>query len=113
MRRHLILTLLMALLSLGARAQMVRIADIEVYPRYVDEYIRAGSEIAATSLREEEGVICLFPCQMQEDKTRFRILEVYASPEAYQHHIRTAHFLHYKQETQKMVKSLKLNDLTP
>lgn len=115
MTRNLILTTLMAMLSFSAQAQtqMVRIADIEVYPQYVDEYIKAGKEIAATSIQQEAGVLCLFPCQMKEDETRFRILEIYASPEAYQHHIHTEHFLRYKQETKKMVKSLKLNDLIP
>lgn len=105
----------MAILSLGMKAQthVVRIADIEVYPQYLDEYIKMGKEIAATSIREETGVVCLFPCQMKEDSTRFRIVEIYASPEAYRHHIHTEHFLRYKQETMKMVKSLKLNDLTP
>src|SRR3712207_1644799 len=92
---------------------MVRLAEIEVYPQYLDSYLEAAKDIAATSMREEVGVICLFPCQMKVDRTRFRILEIYASPEAYQHHIHTEHFLKYKKVTQKMVKSLKLNDLDP
>ncbi|MCR5077700.1 MAG: carboxymuconolactone decarboxylase family protein [Prevotella sp.] len=105
----------MAILSFSAKAHtlMVRIADIEVYPQFLDEYIQAGKDIAATSIREEEGVVCLFPCQLKDDKTRFRILEIYASPEAYQHHIHTRHFLNYKEATKKMVKSLELNDLNP
>lgn len=93
--------------------QVIRIADIEVYPEYLDEFFKAATEIAQTSVKEEVGVICLFPCQLKEDKTHFRVIEVYASPAAYQHHIQTQYFLKYKQETQKMVKSLKLNDLTP
>ena len=39
--------------------------------------------------------------------------EIYASQEAYQHHIQTAHFQRYKLGTLHMVKSLKLQDLTP
>lgn len=50
---------------------------------------------------------------MKEDNNSFRILEIYASQEAYQHHIQTAHFQKYKQGTLHMVKSLKLQDLTP
>lgn len=113
MTRNIILTTLMAILSLStkAQAQMVRIADIEVYPQYVDAYIEAGKAIARASLQEESGVVCLFPTQMKEDRTHFRIMEIYASPQAYQHHIHTKHFLRYKKETQKMVKNLKLNDL--
>src|SRR3712207_3754412 len=70
MIKNLILTTFMTMLSLGiqAQTQMVRIADIEVYPQYLDEYIKAGKEIATISMREEAGVICLFPNQMKEDK---------------------------------------------
>ena len=50
---------------------------------------------------------------MKEDSTQFRILEIYASQDAYQHHIQTAHFQKYKQGTLHMVKSLKLQNLTP
>lgn len=115
MSRNLILTTIISILSLCVHAQtkIVRIADIEVYPQYLNEYIKAGKEIAATSMQKEPGVICLFPCQQKDAKTRFRILEIYASQEAYQHHIHTKHFMHYKQETKKMVKSLKLNDINP
>lgn len=115
MIKHLILVTMMATLSLSAKAQsqIVRIADIEVYPQYLDGFIKAGKDIAETSIREETGVICLFPCQLKEEKIRFRIVEVYASPEDYQHHIHTKHFLHYKEVTKKMVKSLKLNELNP
>jgi quercetin dioxygenase-like cupin family protein/predicted TIM-barrel fold metal-dependent hydrolase/quinol monooxygenase YgiN len=90
-----------------------RIAEIEVQPQYLKEYLAAASEIQKFSLTEEPGVICLFPSQMKEDSCQIRILEIYASQDAYQHHIQTAHFQKYKQGTLHMVKSLKLNDLQP
>ena len=92
---------------------LVRIAEIEVHPEYLEAYLNAATEIQQKSLAEEPGVLCLFPNQMKEDSTQFRILEIYASQEAYQHHIQTAHFQKYKQGTLHMVKSLKLQDLTP
>ena len=90
-----------------------RIAEIEVYPEHLEAYLTAATEIQQKSLAEEPGVLCLFPTQMKEDSTQFRILEIYASQEAYQHHIQTAHFQKYKQGTLHMVKSLKLQDLLP
>lgn len=90
---------------------IVRIAEIEVYEQYLDEYLKAAAEIQQKSLAEEPGVICLFPSQSQEDRCQIRILEIYASQEAYQHHIKTAHFQKYKQGTLHMVKNLKLQDL--
>ena len=92
---------------------LVRIAEIEVYPEHLETYLAAATEIQQKSLAEEPGVLCLFPTQMKEDSTQFRILEIYASQQAYQHHIHTAHFQKYKQGTLHMVKSLKLQDLTP
>ncbi len=94
-------------------SMLVRIAEIEVYPEYLTEYLTAATEIQQKSLAEESGVLCLFPNQIKEDSTQFRILEIYASQEAYQHHIKTAHFQKYKQGTLHMVKSLKLQNLTP
>ena len=92
---------------------LVRIAEIEVYPEHLEAYLVEATEIQQKSLTEEPGVLCLFPNQMKSDSTQFRILEIYASQEAYQHHIQTAHFQKYKQGTLHMVKSLKLQDLTP
>ena len=92
---------------------LVRIAEIEVHPEYLEAYLTAATEIQQKSLAEEPGVFCLFPNQMKEDSSQIRILEIYASQQAYQHHIQTAHFQKYKQGTLHMVKSLKLQDLTP
>ena len=92
---------------------LVRIAEIEVYPEHLEAYLNAATEIQQKSLAEEPGVLCLFPNQMKEDNTQIRILEIYASRDAYQHHLQTAHFQKYKQGTLHMVKSLKLQDLTP
>ncbi len=92
---------------------LVRIAEIEIYPEHLEAYLAAATEIQQKSLTEEPGVLCLFPNKLKEDNTKIRILEIYASQQAYQHHIQTAHFQKYKQGTLHMVKSLKLQDLTP
>lgn len=98
---------------LATQALLVRLAEIEVYLEYLAEYMAQGREIAATSVRQEPGVLCLFPMQSKEDSTQVRILEIYASQEAYRRHIATDHFLRYKQGTMHMVKSLKLSDMRP
>ena len=84
-----------------------------LYDAHREAYLAAAAAIQQMSLAEEPGVLCLFPNQMKSDSTQFRILEIYASQEAYQHHIQTAHFQKYKQGTLHMVKSLKLQDLKP
>lgn len=92
---------------------LVRIAEIEVHPQYLSEYLAYANEVDRLSMEREPGVVCLFPMQSAEDSTLIRILEIYASEEAYQSHIKTEHFLKYKQGTLHMVKSLKLPSMQP
>jgi len=95
------------------KTMIVRLAEIEVYPEYLQEYLKFANEVDRQSVEREPGVICLFPMQSAEDSTQIRILEIYASEEAYQSHIKTEHFLKYKQGTMHMVKSLKLPTMQP
>ena len=92
---------------------IVRIAEIEVYPEYLEEYLVFANEVDRLSVEREPGVICLFPMQSAEDPTQIRILEIYASDAAYQAHLKTEHFQKYKQGTLHMVKSLNLPTMRP
>ena len=92
---------------------IVRIAEIEVFPQYLEEYLAFANEVDRLSIEREPGVICLFPMQSAEDSTKIRILEIYASEEAYQQHLKTDYFLKYKQGTLHMVKDLKLPTMKP
>ena len=92
---------------------IVRIAEIEVYPEYLEEYLAFANEVDRLSVEREPGVICLFPMQSAEDPTQIRILEIYASDAAYQAHLKTEHFQKYKQGTLHMVKSLSLPTMQP
>lgn len=92
---------------------IVRIAEIEVAPEHLDEYLAIAGEVYRLSMEREPGVICLFPMQSDDTPNRIRILEIYASEEAYQKHLRTEHFQKYKQGTLHMVKDLKLPLMQP
>ena len=125
MKQKLIIMLFAFVLSLTAVAQekatsvnsyetmIVRLAEIEVYPEHLQEYLKFANEVDRLSVERDPGVVCLFPMQSAEDSTQIRILEIYASEEAYQSHIKTEHFLKYKQGTLHMVKSLKLPTMQP
>ena len=92
-------------------SMIVRISEIEVYPEYLTDYLEFAHNVGATSVKEEPGVICIYPMQQLRNDCQIRILEIYASQEAYQHHIKTEHFQTYKQGTLHMVKSLDLVDM--
>ena len=97
----------------ASKGMIVRIAEIEVFPQYLKEYLEYANEVDRLSVEREPGVICLFPMQSADDSCQIRILEIYASEEAYQSHLKTDHFQKYKTGTLHMVKSLKLPTMNP
>ena len=99
--------------GVGGEACLVRIAEIVVYPQYLKEYLAFANEVDRLSIEGEPGVICLYPMQSAEDSCQIRILEIYASEEAYQQHLKTDHFQKYKKGTLHMVKDLKLPTMKP
>lgn len=90
---------------------IIRISEIEIEPNYLDEYISILQEESEASVRLEPGVISIFPMFQKENPTEIRILEIYKDKEAYESHLQTPHFKHYKTTTMQMVKSLKLIDM--
>ena len=93
--------------------RIVRLAEIEVVPSMLEDYMAFAKEVGETSMRVEPGVLTLFSMQSKEDPCKIYILEIYADRDAYQSHIQTAHFKKYKEGTARMVKSLKLIDSNP
>jgi quinol monooxygenase YgiN len=90
---------------------MIRMAEIEIDSAYLDEYIAILREESAASVKVESGVLCIYPMFQKESPTSIRLLEIYANKAAYESHLQTPHFKHYKTTTQKMVKSLKLIEM--
>ena len=97
--------------AFNADNMMIRMAELEIDSAYHDEYLAILIEEAAASVRLEPGVICIYPMYQKENPTQIRLLEIYASKEAYESHLQTPHFKHYKTTTLNMVKSLELVDM--
>lgn len=92
---------------------IVRLSKIEVYPEYLEEYMKYATEVGEVSLRTEPGVLTMYAVAEKENPCRITILETYASQAAYQSHIASKHFQKYKQGTLHMVKNLVLSDQLP
>jgi len=92
---------------------IIRLSRIEVYPEYLDEYMKFAMEVGAVSLKTEPGVLTMYAVAEKDNPCIITILETYASQAAYRNHIQSAHFQKYKQGTLKMVKDLKLIDQKP
>ena len=97
--------------TLKTNDMMIRISEIEIDSNYLDEYIAILKEESEASVKLEPGVISIYPMFQKENPTEIRILEIYANKEAYESHLQTPHFKHYKTTTLNMVKSLKLIDM--
>ena len=93
--------------------RIVRLAQIEIFPELLEDYLTFAKEVGTVSMASEPGVIGLFSMQDKADPNKVYILEVYADWDAYQAHLQTAHFKKYKEGTASMVKSLKLIDTNP
>ncbi len=90
---------------------MVRISEIRIDAKHLDQYKAILKEEAEASVRLEPGVIAIFPMYQKDNDTEFRILEMYVNREAYEAHLKTPHFLKYKSATLHMVTALKLVDM--
>lgn len=92
---------------------IVRLSKIEVYPQYLDEYMKYAVEVGEISMRTEPGVLTMYAVSEKDNPCMITILETYANKEAYEKHIASEHFRKYKQGTLHMVKNLELIDQTP
>ena len=90
---------------------LVRISEIEVYPEYLNEYIKFAKEVAETSVKNESGVVAIYPMIQIGNNRKIRILEIYKNRQSYEKHIASPHFKKYKEGTLHMVKSLELVDM--
>ena len=91
-------------------SRIVRLSKLEIHEEYLDEYLTFVGEVGRLSFEREPGVITLYSVQEKENPCRITILEIYRDREAYEHHIATPHFQHYKQGTLHMVKDLQFID---
>ena len=90
---------------------MHRIAKIKVDAKQLDLYQALLNEQMLAAIKLEPGVLSYTVVADKKDASSITIFEVYASQEAYQSHILTAHFKKYKEAVKDMVLSLELIDV--
>lgn len=93
--------------------KIVRMAELEIDPAQLEDYLVLLTEEIEASVEKEPGVLMLHAVSLKDAPEKVRILEVYANRQAYEAHIQTPHFLKYKTATAGMVRSLNLVDADP
>ena len=91
--------------------RMVRMAKIKVDPGQLQQYTYALKEQMASAIKLEPGVLSYHAVADKKDPSQITIIEIYANNEAYLLHIKTPHFLKYKDLVKDMVLSLELIDV--
>jgi len=92
---------------------VVRIAELEIDPDRLAAYRDALKVEIATAIHTEPGVLTLYAVAVKNHPNQVRIFETYQDQAAYEAHLQTPHFKKYKNDTQGMVKSLKLIETEP
>ena len=116
--RQMVVAGMMTLISFAnasaqENGQIVRLAKLIIDSTQLENYKVALREGIETAVRVEPGVLTLYAVSEKNSPSHITILEIYASPEAYQSHLKTPHFLKYKNGTKSMVKSLELVETDP
>ena len=58
-------------LPIKHETMIVRLAEIEVYPEHLTEYLKFANEVDRQSVEREPDVVCLFPMQRLRIPRRF------------------------------------------
>lgn len=93
--------------------QKVRLSKLVIDSSQLTIYKALLKEEIEASMAKEPGVLTLYAVFEKEQPAHLTILEMYATEEAYALHVKTPHFLKYKNGTLKMVKELQLIDTEP
>jgi quinol monooxygenase YgiN len=93
--------------------QMVRMAKLVIDSAQLARYNVLLKEEIETSVRVEPGVMTLYALSEKKRPTHITILEIYANEDSYRSHLKTPHFLKYRNGTKDMVKSLELIEGIP
>jgi len=93
--------------------QKVRLSKLVIDSAQLSSYKALLKEEIEASMAKEPSVLTLYAVFEKDKPTHLTILEMYATEEAYALHVKTPHFLKYKNGTLKMVKALQLIDTEP
>jgi quinol monooxygenase YgiN len=95
------------------KERLVRIAELEIDAAKLEAYRGLLAQEIEASVATEPGVLMLHAVSLRGSPEQIRLLEVYASLQDYEAHLKAPHFLKYKTLTSAMVKSLRLVDVDP
>ena len=91
-------------------AKFVRLVKIKIDKSRVEEYIPILKKQMRTAILSEDGVLDYHVVNEKENPSNFTLIEIYKDTISYESHIKTKHFLEYKDAVKDMVLTLELID---
>jgi quinol monooxygenase YgiN len=91
----------------------IRLIKMELDSSAIENFNDLGSTVMLPGIKEEPGVLVMYVAAEKKRPTHVSILEVYENLAAYNKHLEAPHYVKYKEESRKLVKSLKLIDVNP
>jgi quinol monooxygenase YgiN len=99
--------------EMTSAAPIVRLAELQIDPAQRETYLALLREEIEASIRLEPGVLTLDAVALKNAPDQIRLMEIYADQAAYEAHLKSAHFIKYKNATAGMVTSLTLRETVP
>lgn len=91
----------------------IRLIKMEIDSSEIASFNNLANTVMLPGIKKEDGVLVMYAASEKNHPTQITILEVYENLDAYHKHIATPHFVQYKEESKKAVKTLKFIDVNP
>jgi quinol monooxygenase YgiN len=92
---------------------LIRMIKLEVDSTQLEDYKQIVRTVMQPGTEQEAGVLTMYAVSEKSRPTHITVLEIYANSAAYKRHLTTPHFIKYKSETEHLVKSLQIFEVTP
>lgn len=92
---------------------VIRLVKIELDSNSIKDFYTLATRVMLPNVKKEAGVLIMYSVAEKLNPALVTILEVYRDEDSYNHHLTTPHFLRYRAESQKMIRSVKFIDVEP
>lgn len=100
------------LLSARPEDLYIRLVKMEIDSTTTEDFTRLSNRVILQGIKTEPGILVMYAVAEKNHPTRISVLEVYKDLASYNEHIKTKHFIQYKKDSEKMIKSLVLIDVS-
>ncbi|RAW02158.1 putative quinol monooxygenase [Pseudochryseolinea flava] len=102
-----------ALSNAPSQDLFLKLVEIEIKEKGIDDFLMLSKNTVLPGIRSEPGLLMMYAISLKTTPTRVYVLEVYANEDAYKRHLISSHFLEFKRKSKRIIKRLKMTNVTP